>query len=266
MEASSSETHLLPPFSSAPGSEAELGALAGGQPQLCLRRRVHRHLVKNNPVKSSGGSWEGRAISHSFPPSTHTHITATLLVWALEPAPKRSRFLRLRTPLSQRVTKPNILNQNLPSPLFPAPDKESISCPEPEPSRWPISATRLHNPFPRIWLLHNPGTLVSGGRSRARISLRIALHWEVISMHCVWGVFYVLSCFTSYLMQAKGQHGEFCFSISVPSVIRWSEPGSPCILGLVLGGLKGDICKSQPPHTQTLQPQEQESLHSPSTL
>lgn len=44
VEASSSKTQLLPPFSPFPRSEAELCALAG-------IGRIHRHLFKNNPEK-----------------------------------------------------------------------------------------------------------------------------------------------------------------------------------------------------------------------
>lgn len=149
VEASSSEIQLLAPFLLRfPCSEAKLRALArgcadpgfalpGGFTGICLK------ITQRNPVvEVAVWGWEGRAISHSSrspgqrlldishtPP---THISATFFVQAVEPGGKRSRFPRLCTPFSRWVTKPNTLNQNLPSPLFPGPDKELVRCPEPE--------------------------------------------------------------------------------------------------------------------------------------
>lgn len=147
VEASSSEIQLLAPFLPPfPCSEAKLRALAGGcaDPGFALPggfTGICLKITQRNPVVEAA-VWgrEGRAISHSSQspsqrlldiPPTHT-ISATFFVQALEPGGKRSRFPRLCTPFSRWVTKPNTLNQNLPSLLFPGPDKELVRCLEPE--------------------------------------------------------------------------------------------------------------------------------------
>lgn len=104
-------------------------------------------MFKNNPEKSScGGGCLGPGGQSHLPqqpeprPTAPGYFTHTpprtsrqpFFVQALEPGGKRSRFPRLCTPFSWWVTKPNTLNQNLPSPLFPGPDKELVRCPEPE--------------------------------------------------------------------------------------------------------------------------------------
>lgn len=71
VEASSSESQLLPPISPPPGSEAELRALAGAcaSPSFALPAGftcIYFKITQRNPVvEVAVGGREGRATSHS---------------------------------------------------------------------------------------------------------------------------------------------------------------------------------------------------------
>lgn len=207
-------------------------------------------MFKNNPGKTQ--LWqrllgrEGSAISHTsqspgrrllgiFP--TRTQISTTHFVRASEPGGKRSRFPRLRTPFSHGATKPNTSNQNLSPPLFPAPDKELVSCPAPE-RQQPLAyfCRRVTQPLPADLAVAQPRTLERREKlSPYFLTDRFALrsYFYVLCLLGCWGFsFNVLSCFASYLTQAKGQRGKFCFSSASPALGDGASRGSPrpCVL------------------------------------
>lgn len=139
-----------------------------------------------------------------------------LYMWALEPGGTRSRFPRLRTPFSRWVTKPNPLTQTLPSPLFPAPDKELGRCRSPrgrsraEPLAY--FCRRVTQPFGGFGCCTTPGHREEEAEATFPYS---SLSVFRCTLFGVGFFFNVCSSFTSYLMQANSQRGNFGFSVSV---------------------------------------------------
>jgi len=207
MDASSSEAQLLPPpllplplqRSRAPCSHRRLR-----RPRLCPTRGIHGSCLKitqRNPA-AEATVWAGRAepspaaarapadgscVFFSTPSLPLNLSTLFYLSFAAgrrtKPVPEASHALRRSRRLQTQTSQA--------SPFSPAAARSwRAGAREADvgPRRWPISAVGLHNPRPWIWPLRNARTLTS----RARISLRIALHWEVISMHfgflLFWGV------------------------------------------------------------------------------
>lgn len=235
VEAARSDSWLLPLSPSL--SRAELRALS----QLCLTGRTHRNVFKNIPEKSScGGGREGSAISHSIPSSgrqlldiffspSHLNNFFNLGFGAgreTKPVPEASHTL---LPVGKEG---EFLHPSFPSPLFPAPDKEGVSSPEPGAGlcRWPIS-TRVTQPLPVDLAVAQPrghwraegeaepvfpyGSLFVGKFSLHFVGLGLGFFVVV----AYYFFFNVLPRFPSYLTPAKGQRGKFHFPGSISRVI-----------------------------------------------